>query len=115
MFSAHHLFLYRQNFSTKHTTDNSYVIACIGESTTALGGSNSYPKILEALINKNTNGNPNVLVYNWGIPGCDTTKIISYLKAKIPKTKPDKIGVKSPNSSFNFKIINKGRYIMHNM
>ena len=24
-------------------------------------------------------------------------------------------GVKSPNSSFNFKIINKGRYIMHNM
>ena len=25
------------------------------------------------------------------------------------------IGVKSPNSSFNFKIINKGRYIMHNM
>jgi len=24
-------------------------------------------------------------------------------------------GVKSPISSFNFKIINKGRYIMHNM
>ena len=28
---------------------------------------------------------------------------------------PANKGVKSPNSSFNFKIINKGRYIMHNM
>jgi len=65
-----------------------YRILCLGESTTALGGQNSYPRQLEKILN---NRIPEVrfIVINKGKPIIRTTDILSTLETNLIKYKPD--------------------------
>ena len=53
-----------------------YRIMCLGESTTAIGGEDSYPSQLEEILNERNIG-IRFSVINKGIPGANTTAILS--------------------------------------
>ncbi len=67
-----------------------YRIMCLGESTTALGGDESYPAQLEEILNRNNKG---IIfsVINKGVPGTNTPRILAQLEANINKYKPDMV------------------------
>lgn len=67
-----------------------YRILCLGESTTASGGSDSYPSQLEQILNTRNIG-IKFSVINKGIPGTDTTAILSLLKENLSKYNPDMV------------------------
>ncbi|MBU4468464.1 MAG: tetratricopeptide repeat protein [Candidatus Omnitrophica bacterium] len=79
---------YRNTASIKQKGE--YVILCIGESTTASGGNNSYPRQLEEVLNKAGVG-IKFSVINKGIPGTSSSVIVSQLESSINKYKPDMI------------------------
>ncbi len=64
-----------------------YRILCIGESTTGEGGKYSYPRQLENILNRKING-VDFKIINRGIPGTDTTAILSGLKENLERYKP---------------------------
>jgi tetratricopeptide (TPR) repeat protein len=66
----------------------SYRILCLGESTTALGGKDSYPSQLETILN-GANTGITFSVINKGIPGVDTSYILAQLENNIREYKPD--------------------------
>lgn len=70
--------------------ENVYHIMCLGESTTALGGDDSYPSQLEKILNQRI---PDVKfkVINKGLPGVGTDVIISLLRGYINIYKPDMV------------------------
>ena len=51
------LYLATQEYKNRETLSNrdTYRILCLGESTTAMGGEHSYPKLLENILNANSN------------------------------------------------------------
>ncbi|MDP8235027.1 MAG: GDSL-type esterase/lipase family protein [Candidatus Erginobacter occultus] len=61
---------------------------CLGESTTALGGGNSYPRHLERILNE---GNPGIRfsVINKGIAATNTTMISTLLEDNLVRYQPD--------------------------
>ena len=67
---------------------DTYRILCLGESTTALGGSNSYPYQLERVLNQRLKG-VTVKVINKGVPGTDTANILNVLEKNIARYRPD--------------------------
>ena len=67
-----------------------YRILCLGESTTALGGGNSYPGKLQKIFN-NRPAEGRVVVINRGMPGVDTTTIVSELPHLLNKYSPDMV------------------------
>ena len=69
-----------------------YRILCLGESTTALGGENSYPAQLERVLNKRQTER-RFEVINEGIPGTDTFNILSELEYNLYRYKPDMVAV----------------------
>ena len=72
--------------------ENSYRIMCLGESTTALGGNDSYPSQLESILNQpNTGIRFNVV--NKGVPGTDTTEIVDQLEESLDRYRPDLVVV----------------------
>lgn len=62
-------------------------IMCLGESTTALGGQDSYPSQLEEALNARNTG-IKFLVINKGIPGIHTTAIVENLTDNLNKYNP---------------------------
>lgn len=62
----------RQNLSV----NGEYRILCLGESTTALGGDNSYPRQLERILNSRQN-KIKFKVINKGVPSTTTDQILS--------------------------------------
>lgn len=87
-----------------------YRILCLGESTTALGGENSYPEQLERILNQKLKGR-RFSVINKGLPGMDTTVIISELRRNISIYRPRMIiammginDVQPPDKGLFFKI-----------
>lgn len=67
-----------------------YVILCLGESTTAIGGEDSYPKQLEKILNERNPGKK-VAVVNKGIIGTNTTAIIAQLPEYLAEYNPDMV------------------------
>ena len=60
---------------------------CVGESTTALGGDDCYPALLEEVLNKAGTGR-RFLVFNRGVPGGTSTSIMEELEANLDALKP---------------------------
>lgn len=69
-----------------------YRILCLGESTTALGGENSYPAQLERVLNQRQTER-RFKVINEGVPGTDTFNILSELEYNLYRYKPDMVAV----------------------
>ncbi len=67
-----------------------YVILCLGESTTAIGGDDSYPKQLERILNERNPGGK-VAVVNKGIVGSNTTAIIARLPEYLAEYHPNMV------------------------
>ena len=67
-----------------------YKIMCIGESTTALGGEDSYPSQLEELLNAQDTG-INFSVINKGFGGTKTPLIIEELPDNLERYRPDMV------------------------
>ncbi len=67
-----------------------YKIMCVGESSTAIGGENSYPSQLEALLNRSGSG-PCFRVINKGVSTVDSTYIVRHLEENVEKYKPDMV------------------------
>jgi len=67
-----------------------YRIMCLGESTTALGGNNSYPNQLEEILNKRDIG-IKFSVINKGVPGGNSVGILSELEHNLNKYNPDMV------------------------
>lgn len=61
-------------------------VLCLGESTTVLGGRDSYPGILQELLDERTRGR--FAVVNGGIPGTNTGYIVSHLPAWLDRYRP---------------------------
>jgi len=87
---GHFLFLtlqeYRNNASIKKHA--SLRILCLGESTTALGGEDSYPFQLEKILNGRI-GKMRVSVVDKGIPGISTAGIVLRLEDNLSKYQPN--------------------------
>lgn len=67
-----------------------YRILCIGESTTALGGKDSYPAQLEKILQERV-GAVHCKTINRAVPGTDTDAIVSELEYNLVKFKPHMI------------------------
>jgi len=68
-----------------------YRIMCLGGSTTAGGGGkDSYPSQLELILNQRI-PNKHFSVINKGVPGINTTSILSQLKSNLDKYQPDMV------------------------
>src|SRR5512140_1625308 len=64
------------------------VVLCLGESTTALGGKDSYPSQLERTLNLLT-GRPIASVVNRGVPATTTPAILATVPALLAEYHPD--------------------------
>lgn len=69
---------------------SSYRIMCVGESTTALGGQNSYPYQLQEILNQRNIG-LQFSVVNKGIPSGNTTAILAELDENLNTYQPDMV------------------------
>ncbi len=67
-----------------------YRIMCIGESTTALGGNDSYPSQLERILNQQ-DIEIKFSVINKGIPATNTTMIVAQLEENLDIYNPDMV------------------------
>lgn len=74
--------------SLRKKTD--YVILCLGESTTALGGDDSYPRQLERILNERDIG-ARFSVINKGIAATNTSAIASLLGDNLDRYQPDMV------------------------
>lgn len=79
---------YRNQVSLNQKT--SYRIMCLGESTTAMGGSYSYPSQLETILNERSGG-IKFSVINKGIPATDTSMILLLLEENLNKYNPNMV------------------------
>jgi len=77
-----------RNIFLKEENEDVFRIICIGESTTGLGGKNSYPSQLENILNQSGNGR-RFLVFNLGQPAKNLAYIINRLPKWLEKFKPD--------------------------
>ncbi|TMA73279.1 MAG: hypothetical protein E6J77_24645, partial [Deltaproteobacteria bacterium] len=67
---------------------HTYRVLCIGESTTALGGEDSYPSQLERSLNARGKG-VSFSVINRGIPAVTTDVIVGHLEESLARYRPD--------------------------
>ena len=84
-------FYYLQNEQNKKKISSGIkelVVLCVGESTTAWGGKNSWPSQLQRILN-NTQHQVTFHIINKGIPATDTNEILKQLPSHIMKYKPD--------------------------
>lgn len=83
-----YFFLQKQNNRIKAADQNEKRILCIGESTTALGGSDSYPSQLERILNESGQGKK-YKVLNQGMPGLGGRHILQEVEGWIREFHPD--------------------------
>jgi Tfp pilus assembly protein PilF len=86
------VFLSIQEYRNRISANNkgTYRIMCLGESTTALGGKDSYPSQLEEILN-HSNKKIKFRVINKGIPAINTNAILSQLEENLNTYKPDMV------------------------
>src|SRR5712691_1423595 len=65
-----------------------YRVLCLGESTTALGGEDAYPRQLERILNQQA-GRQLVSVLNRGVPAINTDYILAGVPAFLAQYQPD--------------------------
>jgi Tfp pilus assembly protein PilF len=65
-----------------------YIIMCLGESTTSLGGEDSYPRQLEEILNQSNIG-VKFSVINKGVPAINTTGVLALLENNLNNYKPN--------------------------
>jgi len=82
-------FYFLQNISNK-TAGGAYRIMCVGESTTAMGGEDSYPRLLEYALNQKYDGRL-FSVINKGRPAQQTGDLLAALEDNINKYRPHMI------------------------
>ena len=82
------LFIFLQDYRNKIDLRRSKEcrVLCVGESTTALGGEQSYPYILGKLLNSSSENKFSVI--NKGVPGTNSVAIVKKLPKYIAKYKP---------------------------
>jgi len=78
-----------------------YRIMCLGESTTA-GGEGSYPAQLEGILNQRNIG-VKFSVINKGVPGTNSSLILSRLEEYLDKYKPDIVIAMMGSNDWNIK------------
>ena len=88
------IFLSLQEHGNKTTVKQKkgYVIMCLGESTTAAGGENSYPRQLEDILNKRNVG-IKFKVINKGVPAVNSYTIVSNLEENLNRYNPDMVTI----------------------
>lgn len=79
---------YRNALSRRQPHD--YRIMCLGESTTAMGGENSYPAQLEKILNQRNIG-IKFCVINKGRDAVTTSYILNHLEENIAEYNPDMV------------------------
>ncbi|MEK6732820.1 MAG: tetratricopeptide repeat protein [Candidatus Omnitrophota bacterium] len=113
-------FLSFQEYENKKTVryNKGYRILCLGDSLTTLGGRNSYPGHLQAILNQNT---PDLKcsVINKGWIGATSEDIISKIEAYLKLYKPDMIvammGINDPKEPVLYTKDNKFRILVKSM
>ncbi len=86
------LFLFLQEQANRHSLQkgSTYTIVAFGESTTGLGGKDSWPSQLEKILNQSDIG-ITFSVINKGVPGTTSTNILEKTEAIIQEYKPQMI------------------------
>lgn len=69
------------------SVEQEYRILCLGESTTALGGSDAYPRQLSQILNS-SGSSVRFKVFNKGIPGTNSAVIVSQLEELLETHRP---------------------------
>ncbi len=84
------IFTFRQEQQNRYNFSKNAAcrIVCIGESTTALGGDQSYPSLLQDLLRQQC-GKNRCSVFNKGVCGITTSGILADLEATIAMYKPN--------------------------
>lgn len=77
----------QEGANTRSMDAGAYGILCLGESTTAMGFENSYPRQLEQALNKGRAGG-RFAVINKGVPGTTTGYIVTHLAEYLRRYKP---------------------------
>src|SRR3989338_631778 len=109
------VFLARQQYSNRLSLEQKrdYRILCLGESTTAFGGEDSYPRQLEKILNQRSKG-VKFSVINRGLPGATTTDILESLEDNLEKYNPDiviaMLGINDEGDNDTYVTANKGAY-----
>jgi len=104
--TSHYLHLITTPSTIKPSFNNAktLTILCLGESTTALGGQSSYPSQLENILNT-YNTSITFKVINRGLPGTNTTEILSRLKEELDHYRPDAVitlmGINDTSNTFS--------------
>ena len=83
-----------------------YRIMCIGESTTAFGGEDSYPAQLEKILNARHLG-IRFKVINKGVPGTDVSFLVSKLSSQVDKYHPDMIITMMGINNYGFEAVKR--------
>jgi hypothetical protein len=83
-----------------------FIILCLGESTTALGGENAYPRQLEKILNDRDIGSI-FSVVNKGIAATNTTMIANLLAKNIADTILKEYSVMAEQISGKSKTLKK--------
>ena len=68
----------------------SFRIMCLGESTTAIGGKDSYPSQLEKILNQRSK-KVQFSVFNKAIPGVTTNTLVAQLQKNLKQYNPDMV------------------------
>jgi len=86
------IFLSLQEYRNKLSINRqgTFRIMCLGESTTAMGGRDSYPSQLEDILNQRNTG-IRFSVINKGVPSISTAYLLNHLEENIAKYKPGMI------------------------
>lgn len=86
------IFVKLQEYENKRNLQKKgvYRILCVGESTTAIGGNNAYPRQLEGILNKLNIGRQ-FKVINKGLPGTNTSCIVSTLEKNLNEYRPNMV------------------------
>jgi len=79
-----------QNRRSMEENENKFIILCLGESTTAFGGKNSYPRQLESILNSRQN-KIKFSVINKGVPVIRTSEILENLEHNLNFYKPQMV------------------------
>jgi len=85
------LFLASQEYANRASIDQAgeYRILCLGESTTALGGKNSYPRQLEEILNSREDLDFDISVINGGLASIASDGILASVEKQINQYRPD--------------------------
>lgn len=84
-----HVFLFLQEHrnEARMFKKSAYRILCLGESTTAVGGEDSYPSQLENILNR-SNTDVQFCVINKGMPAANSTVIVNLLEEYLVRYNP---------------------------